>query len=222
MMRWNNQLILLSCILVIGVACSGPAVTSSDSTGVGRPTLGVVKKDIDATKSGETLAPGTVIQASLQHSLTTGHNEPGDPISLTVINDVKLNDKVLIPSGSTVKGIVAEAKRSGRVKGVAYMALRFIEIVLPNGQSYSIQASNVSRLASTTHKRDALMIGGGAGAGTLIGAIAGGGKGAAIGAAAGGAAGTGAVLATRGKETGFSSGSTIPIKLTQPLKIATS
>jgi hypothetical protein len=102
------------------------------------------------------------------------------------------------------------------------MALRFIEIILPNGESYSIQASNVSRQAQTTHKRDALMIGGGAGAGTLIGAIAGGGKGAAIGAAAGGAAGTGAVLATRGKETGFPSGSTIPIKLTQPLKISTS
>ena len=220
-MRWSYQLILLSCILVIGVACSGPAVTSSDSTGVGGPALGIVKKDIDAKKSEETLAPGTVIQASLQHSLTTERNTPGDPISLTVIHDVKLNDKVLIPSGSTVRGIVAEAMRSGRVKGVAYMALRFIEIILPNGQSYSIQASNVSRLAQTTHKRDALMIGGGAGAGTLIGAIAGGGKGAAIGAAAGGAAGTGAVLATRGKETGFPSGSTIPIKLTQPLKIAT-
>jgi len=220
-MRWSYQLILLSFILVIGVACSGPAVTSSDSTGVGGPALGIAKKDIDAKKSAETLAPGTVIQASLQDSLTTERNEPGDPISLTVVNDVKLNDKVLIPSGSTVKGIVAESKRSGRVKGVAYMALRFIEIILPNGQSYSIQASNVSRLAQTTHKRDALMIGGGAGAGTLIGAIAGGGKGAAIGAAAGGAAGTGAVLATRGKETGFPAGSTIPIKLTQPLKIAT-
>ena len=133
LMRWSYQLTLLSCILVIGVACSGPSVTSSDSTGVGGPTLGIAKKDIDAKKGAETLAPGTVIQASLQHSLTTERNAPGDPISLTVINDVKLNDKVLIPSGSTVRGIVAEATRSGRVKGVAYMALRFIEIILPNG-----------------------------------------------------------------------------------------
>jgi hypothetical protein len=52
-----------------------------------------------------------------------------------------------------------------------------------------------------------------------IGAIAGGGKGAAIGAAAGGGAGTGAVLATRGKETGFASGSTLNVKLTQPVKV---
>ena len=103
-MRRNYQLILLSCILVIGIACSGPAVTSSDSTGVGEPALGHIMKDIDASKNEETLAPGTVIQASLQNSLTTDRNAPGDPISLSVINDVKLNDKVLIPSGSTVKG----------------------------------------------------------------------------------------------------------------------
>ena len=44
------------------------------------------------------------------------------------------------------------------------------------------------------------IIGGGAGIGAAIGAIAGGGKGAAIGAAVGGGAGTGTVLATRGKE----------------------
>ena len=102
------------------------------------------------------------------------------------------------------------------------MALRFTEIVLPTGQTYPIQASAVSRLAPNSQKRDALMIGGGAGAGALIGAIAGGGKGAAIGAAAGGGAGTGAVLVTRGKETGFPSGSSIQIKLTQPLKVAAS
>lgn len=138
---------------------------------------------------------------------------------MNVVDDVKVDDRVVIPLGSTVKGMVADSKRSGRVKGRAYMALRFTEVVLPNGQSYPIHAASVSRLAPTTKKKDAMMIGGGAGIGTAIGAIAGGGKGAAIGAAAGGGAGTGAVLATRGKETGFSSGTTLNVKLTQPVKI---
>src|SRR3569832_2854922 len=50
------------------------------------------------------------------------------------------------------------------------------------------------------NKRTGKYVGGGALAGTLIGAIAGGGKGAAIGAIAGGAAGAGAQVITKGKD----------------------
>lgn len=49
-------------------------------------------------------------------------------------------------------------------------------------------------------EKDALIIGGSAGAGTLIGGVAGGGKGAAVGATAGGIGGLIYDLATRGKD----------------------
>ena len=217
-MRPNYLLILPGLALILTTGCSGPSVTNSDTSGTADQALSVVKKDIDA-KGDETLAAGTVIHASLQHALTTDSNAPGDPFTAKVVDDVKVNNTVVIPIGSTVKGVIAESKRSGRVKGRAYMALKFTDIVLPNGQSYPIQASGTSRTAPGTKKKDAMIIGGGAGIGTAIGAIAGGGKGAAIGAATGGAAGTGAVLATRGKETGFASGSTLNVKLTQPMKV---
>lgn len=70
--------------------------------------------------------------------------------------------------------------------------------------------------AAAQKGRDAKIIGGGAAAGALIGAIAGGGSGAAKGAAIGGAAGGGTVLATKGKEVVFPAGS----KLTVTLKTA--
>lgn len=217
-MRKSYLAVLTGLAFLLTVGCSGPSVTNSDTTGTTDHSLSSVKKDLEAKKQ-ETLAAGTVIRASLQHALTTDSNAPGDPFTAKVVDDVKMNDTVVLPMGSIVKGIVAESRRSGRVKGRAYMALRFTEVVLPNGASYPIRASGTSRLAPTTKKKDAMIIGGGAGIGTAIGAIAGGGKGAAIGAATGGAAGTGAVLATRGKETGFSSGTTLSVKLTQPLKV---
>ena len=217
-MRNGHLLILPGLALVLTAGCSGPSVTSSDTSGTTDQALSVVKKDIDAKKD-ETLVAGTVIRTSLQHALTTDSNAPGDPFTAKVVDDVKVNNTVVIPLGSTVKGVVAESKRSGRVQGRAYMSLKFTEVVLPNGQSYPIQASGTSRTAPGTKKKDAMIIGGGAGIGTAIGAIAGGGKGAAIGAATGGGAGTGVVLATRGKETGFASGSTLNVKLTQPVKV---
>jgi hypothetical protein len=215
--------ILLSLVLVplliFEVGCGGPSVTSSNTLDPNENPVADLRKDVEQTKDGETLAAGTLIRASFQHALTTASNAPGDNFTMKVVDSVKANDKIVIPIGSTIKGVVAEAVRSGRVKGLAYMSIRFTELVLPNGQSYPIQIANVSRRAPATKKKDGMIIGGGAGIGAAIGAIAGGGKGAAIGAASGAGAGTGVVLATRGKETGFSSGSTLNLKLTQPLKM---
>jgi hypothetical protein len=217
-MRNRYLMILPGLALILTAGCTGPSVTNSDNSGTGDQALSILKRDIDAKKD-ETLAAGTVIRTSLQHALTTDSNAPGDPFTAKVVDDVKVNNTIVIPIGSTVKGVVAESKRSGRVQGRAYMSLKFTEVVLPNGQSYPVQASGASRTAPGTKKKDAMIIGGGAGIGTAIGAIAGGGKGAAIGAATGGAAGTGAVLATRGKETGFASGSALNVKLTQPMRV---
>ena len=170
-MRNGHLMIFPGLALILTAGCTGPSVTSSDTTGAADQALSVVKKDIDA-KTEETLAAGTVIRASLQHALTTDSNAPGDPFTAKVVDDVKVNNTVVIPLGSTVKGVVAESKRSGRVQGRAYMSLKFTEVVLPNGQSYPIQASGTSRTAPGTKKKDAMIIGGGAGIGTAIGAIA--------------------------------------------------
>jgi hypothetical protein len=205
-------------ILLLNAGCSGPSITHSDTSREEHP-VGIAK-DGQEKRGEETLAAGTVVRASFESSLSTDSNISGDPFTMKVVDSVKVDDKTLIPIGSTIRGVVAESVRSGRVKGRAHMTLRFTDLILPNGKAYAIQTSSVSHMAPSTKKRDGMMIGGGAGLGAIIGAVAGGGKGAAIGAAAGAGAGTGAVLATRGKETGFAAGSTLSVKLTQPLTLS--
>jgi hypothetical protein len=61
----------------------------------------------------------------------------------------------------------------------------------------------------STKKRDVVFIGGGAGAGALIGAIAGGGKGAAIGGAVGAGLGALGTLLSEGNEVEVASGTEI-------------
>jgi outer membrane lipoprotein SlyB len=68
------------------------------------------------------------------------------------------------------------------------------------GREHIALNTSAIRVKGKSHKKANIeKIGGGAAAGTLIGALAGGGQGALIGAAAGGAAGTGLAAAT-GKE----------------------
>jgi hypothetical protein len=203
-------------------ACSGPSTVSSDTNGTDEQSLNSVNKEIRKTTNDETLAAGTLIRASLDRTLSTENDSAGDTFTMRVVDPVRIDDQTVVPIGSTVKGTVANSVRSGRVKGLAHMTLRFTELVLPNGKSYPIQVGSISRTAPSTKKKDAMIIGGGAGLGSIIGAIAGGGKGAAIGAAAGGGAGSGVVLATRGKETGFASGTTLNLRLSEPVKISLS
>jgi len=110
------------------------------------------------------------------------------------------------------------AKDSGRVKGRASIQLMLTEIVRP-GKSLSISTKPYSAVAEATKKRDAAVIGGGAGIGAAIGALAGGGKGALLGAAIGGGAGTGTVLATKGKEIRYSPETRIPFTLAHSIEI---
>ena len=75
------------------------------------------------------------------------------------------------------------------------------------------------RSAKGKGKRTAVMAGGGAGLGALIGGLAGGGKGAAIGALAGGGAGTAGAAFTGSKDIVLPAESALSFKLEQPLEI---
>jgi hypothetical protein len=154
---------------------------------------------------------GTDLVLTLDTPLSSETARPEQTVRATVAKPVIVNGTVAIPDGAAVTGTVIAAQRSGRVKGVASLALRFNEVTVAK-TPYKINTARISRTAEATKGEDAKKIAIGAGVGTAIGAIAGGKKGAAIGAGIGGGAGTGAVLATRGKEVEIPAGATLRTK----------
>ena len=145
---------------------------------------------------------GTPLNVTLIDALSSKTNKSGDVFLATLAEPMIVHGDTVLARGVKLQGRVLEAEGSGRVKGRAKMSLALTN-VLDGQKEYPISTSAYSVEAESTKKRDAGIIGGAAGIGAAIGAIAGGGKGAAEGALIGGAAGTGGVLVTKGKEVEF-------------------
>jgi hypothetical protein len=123
---------------------------------------------------------------------------------------LRIADAAVIPAGATVRGVVTNARPSGRVKGRASLAFHFDQLSV-NGDSYAIHA-RFARTASPTKGADTEKIAIPATGGAIVGAIIGGKKGAAIGAAAGGGAGAAIVLATPGAEVTLDEGTVLALE----------
>lgn len=176
---------------------------------------------------------GTHLPLVLQNTINTRHAKRGELVYFETIYPVTINNRVVIPAGSFVRGSVSDVKRPGRVKGRGQLFVRFDSLTLPNGYTLPLSASvrNAQGRGEESANQEGRVVGEGskghdagtvattAATGTLIGVAAGGGKGAAIGAGAGAAAGLAGVLLTRGKEVELPRGSTFDIVLDRELSL---
>ena len=170
-----------------------------------------------------TLPAGTRLQVVLDTGVGSDTSRVEEAVHAHLSRPVVLRGVTILPADSRVSGVVTSATRSGKVKGLAHVAMRF-DTVTPRGESerYQIRTLPVGRTAPATKKKDALEVGASAAGGAIIGALVGGEKGALIGGAAGGGAGTAVVLSTRGKEVHVPKGAALTLKLSAPLTVRVS
>ena len=173
---------------------------------------------------------GTVIPVSLISEISTKNAEEGNGVYAQTIFPVTVDNQIVIPVNSYVRGRVVNAERPGRVSGKAALTINFHTLILPSGLTLPIFGSlggiggvaerrGEATIAGVSSKgEDAATIGQNAGTGAIIGGIAGGGKGVAIGAGAGAAAGVAQVLLSRGEDLALARGTTIEVVLDRPLE----
>jgi hypothetical protein len=165
-----------------------------------------------------TIPEGTSLTVQLGEALGSKLSQPGQSFSATLADPVQIGGKTVIPAGAAAKGTVVDAKPLGRFKGGASLQVQLTSITI-RGTEHEIQTTAVSQTAKGKGTRTAVLAGGGAGLGALIGGLAGGGKGAAIGAlAGGGAGGTGAAF-TGNKDIVMPAESAVTFTLSQPLHV---
>ena len=188
--------------------------------------------DIDPSKvQPPVVVPaGTVIPVTLTSRISTKNARDGDGIYGKTVFPITVNNKIVIPEGSFVRGKVTEIRRPGRVKGKGELTLNFQTLVLPSGITVPIYTSlggaggagerkgEATVQGDSSKGEDAKTVGTTAAQGALIGVIADRGKGAVVGGGVGAAAGAAAVLLARGKDLVLEPGTTIEIVLDRPLE----
>jgi hypothetical protein len=80
-----------------------------------------------------TVPVGTKVLLQLRSGINTKSAKPGDGVYLASTFPVVVGNRVMIPAGVYVQGIVDRVVRAGRVKGQSQLDMHFTSIIFPNG-----------------------------------------------------------------------------------------
>jgi hypothetical protein len=200
-----------------------PVKKSASKPATSKPKSSAVPASETRTVSVPT---GTSFDIELLTPIHTKTNNVGDKVEGKLMHPLNAPDgSVIAVTGAMIRGEIVELTRASKSRAEedrASVKLAFTSIETVDGEkSLQTTVTNVEGLqAGSTTKRDALIIGGSAVAGAVLGKVIGKDtKDAAIGAVAGAVVGTGAVMASKGHELSMEPGSKISVRADQPITI---
>jgi hypothetical protein len=196
----NRSLSLMTGVLALALVLGGcGSTTEADGKSSATGEREVAQKGFLGrlfSSSRPVVVPaGTQIPVTLDHALSSATNNAGDGFDATVSAPIAVEGTTVVPQGARVRGLVVDARASGRLNNPGRLELTLTSIEV-GGTRYDIDTSDTSRSRESHTKRNVIIIGGGTAAGAILGGIIGGGKGAAIGGAAGAGGGTATAAAT--------------------------
>jgi type IV secretion system protein VirB10 len=80
-----------------------------------------------------TVPAGTKVLLQLRSGINTRSAKAGDGVYLASTFPVVVGNRVMIPAGIYVQGVVDRVARAGHVKGKAQLDMHFTSIIFPNG-----------------------------------------------------------------------------------------
>src|SRR5258708_3975851 len=131
-------------------AASAQAPSTSDGAAVGaqaNAAAGIPTAAAETPAASELSVPakktytvpaGTKVLLQLRSAVNTKSAKPGDGVYLASTFPVVVGNRVMIPSGVYVQGVVDRVVRAGHVKGRAQLDMHFTSIIFPNGSVVEI------------------------------------------------------------------------------------
>lgn len=164
-----------------------------------------------------TVPSGTEIIVTVSALITSETAQVGDSWTGVVKNNVVVGEKTVIPSGSTVSGVVSAVKAAA--KGDRAMLDLTIGSMTVEGEDYEASATTTAIEAGSTTKRNVGAVAGSAGAGALLGGAIGGKKGALLGGLLGGAGAGVGVAKSKGYQAVVKEGTELTFSTSEAVKI---
>ena len=204
-----------------------PATTTTTKT----TTKSTPSKTTKAVPAAETrtvsLPAGATFDVQMTTPVATKTSNVGDKIEATLLQPLVAPDgQIIANQGALVRGEIAELTRASKSRAEedrASVKFAFTSIQTVDGEkslSTTVTNSEGKMVAGSTTKRDALVIGGSAVAGAILGKIIGKDtKGAVIGAFGGAVLGTGAMMASKGHELEVPAGSKVSLRAEEPITV---
>jgi len=211
--------LIRNAILLSAIATFGCGATTSQTTPRTTPQSTPQVEPSGPTEvnsSARGVIPvGQELDIRLQNTLSSETATVEQRFEATTAVDLMQDGRVLVPAGSTVRGVVSDVKRPGRVDRVGSLTLSFDRMTV-RGREYTIRGMATNVFESGGIREEAGTAGVGAGVGGVIGGLIGGLKGAVLGAVIGAG---GAIAATEGKDIHLPAGSIIRIRLDSAVNV---
>jgi TolA-binding protein len=172
------------------------------------------RQERTSTRRGEAPA-GTELDVRLDQQLSSDTAQVEDRFNATTVADLYQGDEILIPAGSTLRGVVSSVQKATRTQRKGSLTVVFDQITV-RGRTYPMHGIVTQALESEGIKGEVGKIGAGSAVGAIIGGIIGGGKGALLGVLIGGG---GTIAATEGKDVTLDPGTILRVRLDQAVNV---
>ncbi len=215
--RLAAALALAACVGCADTTSGNPPVTSPDQPVGTSGTSGTMPSSpAQVNPSDRGVVPvGQEIDVRLQTALSSATATKEQRFEATTAVDLRQGDRVLIPAGSAVRGVVSNVAKAGNIDRTGNLSLAFDQIVI-NGREYKLRAMATEVFESGGIRDEAKTVGTAGAVGAIVGGIIGGVKGAVIGAIVGSG---GVIAATEGKDVELEPGTILRIRLDSPLQV---
>jgi hypothetical protein len=193
-----------------------PPVAGAPIPALSAPAVSAVPQPVSAN-----IPAGTTLAIRIDQRISVKTSRTGDTFTGEIVDPVLTGDnRVLVPKGALVGGVVDASHRRGHFKGSSLLELRLTSLTM-DGKQYPLETRDTARSKKGKGRRSTAMIAGGSGLGMLVGGLATGGTGLVVGGLVGGGAGTAAAGLTGNRDIDIPAESIVHFKLADDLIVQT-